>query len=141
MRNRKMKGAAQSMPIALSLGLAVSIAVTLTLSAAIAYLVLNETINESAIGYGVMSTVLTSALFGAMIAASAAKRRRLFVCFVSGVIYYLALLSVTALFFGGQYEGMGVTGLLVFGGVGTAALIGGKRETNGGRKRRKVRIR
>lgn len=134
--NRKMKGTAKSVQLALCWGLIISMVLTLILSAGITYLVLSETMAESAVGYGVMLTVLVSSFLGAIVAAAAVKSRRLFVCLMSGVGYFLLLLSVTALFFGGQYEGMGVTALLVFGGAGAAALMGGKGD---GQKRKKRR--
>jgi hypothetical protein len=59
----------------------------------------------------------------------------------SGAGYYLTLLAMTALFFGGQYQGMGVTLGLVLAGAGTATLLSVKRKnsiTKGYRKLRSV---
>ena len=36
-------------------------------------------------------------------------------CLAAGGGYYLCLLAITALFFGGQYQGVGVTALMVLG--------------------------
>ena len=138
---RKVKGTALSMPMGLALALAVSLVLTLVLAGLTACLALEGKIAESAIGYGAMGTVLVSSVVGALIAAARIKRRRLMTCLVSGGCYYLALLSITALFFGGQYQGMGVTALLVFAGAGSVALLGLKGERGGVKKSRKYRVR
>lgn len=139
--NRKVKGTALSMPIGLALGLAVSMVVTLAGSGLIAYLVLGETLGENAIGYGAMVTVLLSAALGAWTAVGRIKRRRLLSCLASGGCYFGALLSMTALFFGGQYQGMGVTALLVLGGAGSVALLSLKSEGQSRGRKKKYRIR
>ena len=58
-------------------------------------------------------------------------------CLLTGVCYYLALLAMTALFFGGQYSALGVTALAVLAGSGGAALLSiltEKSKNNHGRK-------
>lgn len=139
--NHKVTGNAISMPLGLALGLVVSLVVTLAMAALIANLVLGEKIAQEAVGYGAMATVILSPALGALIASARIKRRRLLVCLVTGLCYYLALLSVTALFFGGQYQGMGVTALLVFAGTGGVALMGIKGESGGSNRRKKYRHR
>lgn len=139
--NHKVKGTAATMPLGLALGLAASIAMTLILAALIAYLVLGEKVAEGAIGYGAMLTVLLSSAMGALISVTRIKRRRMVTCMASGACYYLVLLSITALFFGGQYQGMGVTALLVFAGVGSVALIGLKGESGRTKHHKKYRYR
>jgi dolichol kinase len=57
----------------------------------------------------------------------------MFVCLISGMIYFCVLLSITALCFGGQYQGIGVTGLVVLCGSCCAGLMG-LREKKQGRK-------
>lgn len=129
------------MPLGLATGLIISMVVTLALSAMIAYLVLNEAMKEEAIGYGAMATVLLASSIGSLVSVLRVKRRRFLTCVAFGCCYYLALLSMTALFFGGQYQGMGVTGLLIFAGVGVIALMGLKRESSAGKRRKKYRSR
>ena len=58
----------------------------------------------------------------------------------SGLVYFVTLLAITALFFGGQYEAVGVTGLLVFGASTAVGLL----KTQGGKLgsgKKKVRLR
>lgn len=133
--NRKVTGTASSMPAGLAVGGLVSLAVTILGSVMAANLVLREMIAESSVGYCAMLILLLASFGGARIAAARIKHRRLYVCILSGVVYYSLLLAITALFFGGQYQGMGVTALVVAAGCGTAALL----EKNEKKRRRKPR--
>lgn len=139
--NRKVQGLALSMPSGLALGVVISLILTLVSSTLISYMVLSERMAEGAIGYGVMVSVLLSSGCGALAASLRIKRRRLVVCMASGTCYYLMLLCITALFFGGQYQGMGVTALLVLAGSGSAALLGNKGEGKSSKKLKKRRHR
>ncbi len=139
--NRKVTGRAKSLPVGIGLGLLGSIGITLCLAAILAALMARETVGMDAAGYGAMGVLLISAGAGAWIAASLVKRQRLMVCLILGVAYYICLLSTTALFFGGQYRGMGVTALVILAGVGTVILLGLKGEGTGVKRRKKMGFR
>ncbi len=94
---------------------------------------------ESAIGYGAMGTLALASLCGALTAIWRIKRRYLVMCLCSGLCYFVCLLCCTALFFGGQYAGMGVTALVVLGGSLCAALSTLRKGT--GHKRARVKYR
>ena len=121
-KNQKPTGRAMSMPGGLAVGAAVSIGVTLASCVLLTKLILSGALNMDQIGYGVMVLLLAASFLGALTAQGRVKHQRSMVCMLSGLVYYLMLLCTTALFFGGQYSGVGVTGLLVLGGAGTAAL-------------------
>lgn len=134
MSAKKMKqNTSSSIPAGIGIGLLVSIVITLAGSALTAYLIHGESVPEEGMGYGILLTLLLSAIAGAWISVGRIQRLRMQMCMLSGLCYYLTLLSMTALFFGGQYSGMGVTALVVLGGCGTVAILG----TIGG-KRRKI---
>lgn len=134
-RSRKVTGTAASMGAGLALGAVVSMAVTIVLSLVTAKLVDSGTLAESAIGYAAIGILLLSSILGASTAIGRIKRQRLVVCLAAGGIYYGLLLSMTALFFGGQYTGMGVTALVVAGGCGAVILAGmGQGRSRGRRK-------
>lgn len=133
--NQKPTGRALSMPGGLLVGAVWSMGITLLLAALTAKLVDSGVVAESAIGYCVMVTLIAASLIGSLAAHRMIKRQRMIVCMVSGGIFYALLLSITALFFGGQYTGMGVTALLVLAGSGTAALAG-LGEGRGGKRRK-----
>ena len=122
--NRKVTGKAASMPGGLALGGALSMALTILLSVLTAKLVDTGALAEDAVGYAALVILLLSSVVGAAVAAARIKRQRLIVCLASGAVYYGLLLSLTALFFGGQYTGMGVTALAVAGGSGAVSLAG-----------------
>lgn len=139
--NRKVTGTASSMPAGLALGLCASLAVTIVGSILAANLVLRETIPENGIGYCSMVILLLSSVLGAVVSVNRIKHRRLYVCALSGVVYYGALLATTALFFGGQYQGMGVTAMMVLAGCGAVALLGLKGEKKGSSRGQKFKHR
>ena len=135
--NRKATGRASSMPIGVLAGGACAFAGTMLTSAVLAKLVDMEIIPQDKIGYGIMVLLLLCAFLGANEACRRVKRQYMIVSAISAGFYYSMLLSVTALFFGGQYSGMGVTAVLVLCGSLLAVFLrSGNRE---GRKRRKIR--
>lgn len=139
--NKKVTGKALSMPAGLGLGLAVSVVLTIVIAVVITYLLLGEKIPESAIGYGSMAILLLSSALGALIAAGTVKRRWMVVCLAAGGLYFLTLLGITAMFFGGQYQGMGVSALLILAGSGAVGLLGLRGERGVGKRHKKYRPR
>ena len=132
-------GRAASVPAGLIGAAGFSIAVTLAVSALGAYLVSKEWIGVQQIGIWAMATLILSSVIGGLTAAERIKRLRFQMALMHGLIYYLMLLCLTLLLFGGKYTGMGTT----FALIGIGSLIGGvlsKRE-KGKRKagrRRKI---
>lgn len=121
------------MPAGLGIGAAVALVWTILGAMLVAKLIDSEVVEESAIGYGSGAILLSASFASAMAAYSRVKRQRAIVCMVSGGIYFLMLLAMTALFFGGQYTGVGVTAILIAAGAGCAVLLslrggGGKRK-------------
>lgn len=137
--NKKGTGRATPMPVGFGLGVGISVGVTLILSAFIAYLVQTGSLEESAVGYSSGLILLLSSALGALVSASRIKRRWMLICLGAGGLYYLSLIAMTALFFGGQYQGMGVTAILVLVGAGLTGLLGVKAKGSGKWKRRKYR--
>ena len=136
LHNHKATGRATSMPAGLLWGASVSLLVTLLGSAITALLLSKEILAESSVGYSAMIILMTAAYAGALTARGCIKRQHLMVCMLSGGIYFLSLLSVTALFFGGQFEAVGVTALLAMGGS-VLALLTDKQPRRAGRGRKK----
>lgn len=134
MSAKKMKqNTASSIPSGIGIGLLLSMVITLVGAALTAYLVYKESIPEEGMGYGILLTLLFSAAVGAWVAVKRIQRLRMQMCMLSGLSYYLTLLAMTALFFGGQYSAVGITALVVLGGCGTVAILGA-----GGGRRRKI---
>lgn len=135
--NRKPTGRASSMPAGLLAGGICALTGTVVLSAILAKLVDMERITQDKIGYGIMVLLLVCAFLGANVACGRIKRQYLIVSAISAGIYFTVLICITALFFGGQYNGVGVTAMLVLCGSLLAAFARSGREE--GRKRRKIR--
>ena len=121
--NRKITGRASSMPVGLLEGTLVSIMLTIMASAMIAKMVDREVLRWEHMGYGIMIALLTASMAGSIVSIHRIKRRVLLVAALSGLLYALGLLVITALMFGGQYEAVGVTLSLILGGSLTAGLI------------------
>ena len=127
MRNhKKVSGAAMTIPAGLGIGLLVSMVITLAGAAAASHLVASEKIGEGSIGFAAMIILALASVMGAWCAISLVKRQRLQVCMMAGGCYYLTLLAITALLFGGQYQGMGVTAIVIAVGCSLVALLPNK---------------
>lgn len=136
--NQKPTGRAMSMPGGLAFGGFCSLVVTLIFAAILAKLIEAETLPETSIGYGVMALLLLASFVGALVSSGRIKRQRLLVCLASGLIYFLLLLSMTALFFGGQYSAVWQTALLVLCGSMLAAMM--RLQEKRGGKRPKIKL-
>lgn len=136
----KGSGRAVTIPAGLAMGAGVSMAVTLLGAAVTAWLVLAGTFAPAWIGYCAMVILLAGAASGAAVAVNKTKRLRGQMALASGGIYYLCLLGTTALFFGGQYRGMGATALMVFCGAALVIVLApGGQNRAGCRRRKKLR--
>ena len=122
--NRKPTGRAVAVPVGMGWGLLTSASITLLGCLVAAYLINREILSWNHSGYGVMAILLLSAWAGAAVSAGKIKRRRAVMCLGAGTAYFLMLMAVTALFFGGQYSGVGETGLMIFCGSMLGVLTG-----------------
>lgn len=124
--NRKVTGTAVTMPAGIGIGCGISLCLTVLGSGLTAKLISMEVLRETAIGYGAMIIIILATISGAGIAVNKVKKRILQVSVSVGVCYFTLLLAMTALFFGGKYQGMGVTALLIAGGCGVVILMAGR---------------
>lgn len=139
--NHKVTGRAMTIPAGIGFGVLASIAVTVLFSAALAALVLGGNVPQASVGYGSMVILLAASSLGGLAAFAAVKHRRLLVCMLTGLCYFAALLCCTALFFGGQYTGIGVTALLIAVGALVSSLAGAGERRGNKNGRRKIRSR
>lgn len=134
-RKNKTTGTAMSIPVGIAFALLVSMIMTLAGAALTALLVSSEKIGEGAIGYMVILILAITSVIGALIAVMSVKRLRLQVSMIFGGSYYLLLLAMTALLFGGQYQGMGITAMIVLTGSALIAFLPAKGFKIGKRKK------
>ena len=122
-RTIRHTGKVRSFPAGMAISAAVSMIITLTLSAVIAWELDAERISWDQAGYWIMGMLFASSFAGALTGAAAMGRQHIVVSLLSGLLYWSLLLCVTALFFGGDYEAIWVTGGMILAGCGTSALI------------------
>lgn len=113
-RNHNVTGKTISMPAGFAFGVCISLTITLILSALLAKLVSTERLEWEQTGYAIMAMLLIASMVGTKTVCVVVKRRKLLICVVEGILYWLTLFLMTALFFGGQYSGMGVTAIVIF---------------------------
>lgn len=114
--NRKPTGTAASIPSGLASGFLTAAVITLAGALITAKLIDKEIIQWKDSGYGVLMILLVSSWLGSTVTAGRVKRQRLAMCIGAGALYFCLLLLSSALFFGGQYSGVGETALLIFCG-------------------------
>ena len=114
---------AVNLPVGIALGVLISMFVTFIGAAGITQLVTTEKIEVNSIGYVIVSVLFLASFIGSWIAANQTKRLRLQVCLLEGTGYFLVLLATTALFFGGQYQGVLASGITTVLGAAFAAII------------------
>ena len=137
--NRKQTGRALSLPMGLVVAALVSVAITALSSAILGKLIEIEKIQWENVGYGIIVILFLSSFWGSVTASKKIKRQHILVCILAGFVYFGILLLITALFFGGQYDAVGVTAAMVLAGSGCAILARGK--VKGRKTLRKYKIR
>lgn len=136
----KTTGKTVGMPIGITVGVFMSVAITLACAVFYAWLIGMEKLSMDSIRYIAGVTILLSTSFGSWIAVVKIKRMRTQVCLITGAVYYLVLLSITAAFFDGQYQGIGIGAILVLVGSGLTALLGLGGKKSGKKKFKKRAI-
>lgn len=129
-QKRRVRETAVGIPKTIAISVVVSSIVTLLGIVLSAYLIHKEVIKQENVGMAVFTVLLISGAVGAFTAIGLLKRMKIQMILISGGAYFLLLLSITALFFGGQYEGVvsGFAGVLSGCGIViiTCILSGGK---------------
>lgn len=135
---KKPTGRASSMPKGLTVGALGGLGILMAGAAILAKLIDGKILQETAIGYGVMGILILASYIAARLSYKKIKRKRLAVCMASGAVQFAILLGITALFFDGEYNAVGVTALLILCGSGLAAMQ--RSDRSRGEKRKKIRI-
>lgn len=136
MVKHKRSGTAASLPGGLVIGLGTSILITLIGCAAMSYMITQEKVEFNSIGYCTMCILSVSSITGSLLAAKSVKSKTAVVCALFALCYFLLLLAITAMFFGGQYQGIGATAITVLIGAlcGMLLMVSGKHKRKNVRK-------
>lgn len=133
---KKGRFTAIGVPLSIVCGVLTAMLVTLAGAALTAVLIENQTLGEGGADVSAKVIVALATMLGSAVAALLAKRLRLQVCMLCGGTYFALLLGMTALFFGGQYSGMGITSIIVLAFCLFAAFLPNKSGKKwGGRKK------
>ena len=130
-------GRATSVPKGLARGVMFSLCILFLGTAVTAKFIDLEIISWDSAGYLIMLYLILSSWIGAVFSFRSIKRQRFAVCIMNGLFLILSLMILTALFFGGQYSGVGETILLIICGSGLAVMTGSGRD---GSRKRKIRL-
>lgn len=121
--NHKATGKALSMPASFAIGACISLGLTLILSAILAKLISIEKVEWERVGYWIMAILLAASAIGTKATCVMIKRRKAMSCLIAGTLYWLGLLIIAALFYGGQYTGIGVSGMMILCGCAVVCLL------------------
>ena len=126
-----------SVPGGLALSGSISLSITLLLSALLAKLLDSQQLTWEQAGYWIMAMLFAAAFTGAKSAIVTVKRPRLAVSAMSGALYWGLLLCITALFFGGNFNAVPETALIIIAGSGCAAMVSLPQKKRRGHRSRK----
>ncbi len=135
---KKATGRAPNIVSCILRGIGAAAAITLLGAVAVAKLVDGEVMPRESIGYGAMAVLLVASFLGAKLGKQGAGHQAMKTGIGAGIGYFLALLAVNFLFFGGSFSGMGISLLLILLGTGLAVLPMGQGRGTRGRKRYKI---
>jgi len=126
MKNKKTN--IYSLPFGVGIGGLMSIVSTILGALIIAWIIEKEWITDSSVNLWFVALILIASFVGAGTATGIIKNKRMIVCLLSGLVYLLLLLACNSLFFGGQYNGIMETMLVVFAGCTSMGLLGLKKD-------------
>lgn len=115
-------------------GITAGIIITLLGVGLAAIMIARGIVQESGTAYCAIAILLLSAVTASRIAALNYSGIKIWISLATGLTYSAILLAVTALFFDGQYRGIGVTIMVVLSGCTMAAIM-----KNKGNNMRKLR--
>lgn len=102
-------------------------------------LLAGERIREENAKYLVMGIIMLSSLSGTAICVKGSGKLKILYCIGIGMAFFLILLAITGLFFGGLFRGIqdiGATLLLILCGSTIAAMIKSTPNSSGNRRRK-----
>ncbi len=113
-----------SIPVGIAAGLLAGIIISVGGAVILAAITSSGKMTEESMPILAVIIQIIAAMGSAWLASALTKQKRLMVCLCSGGAYLLLTLGCTALFFGGQYEGLLGGILSVAGGSLLVAFLG-----------------
>ena len=116
-------------------GIAVSLLVMVISIAIFTGLIRSERITEGASGYCTVCIHLLSIIIGACVASKEEKGNAIWISLLLALMYSIVLIAMTAIIFGGQYQGISATVFVILTGCAIPVIMG-KWRLNVGKARR-----
>ena len=116
-------GKSMSIPGGLALSGVTSMCITLLFSLLLAKLLNDQKVSWDQVGYWIIVMLFTSAFLGAKAAITSIRRPRVVISVMSGTLYWALLLCITALFFGGNFDAVSETAMVIIAGSSCAAMV------------------
>ena len=124
-RNPRSTGRVSSMPKGIAAGVLAALSLTCILGAVLAVLIGRGVILQENMGYWIMAILFAASAAGGSLSYRKIRHRRALVYALTAGLFFASLFSLTALFFGGRFEGLIPTAVLIIGGSGTDFFLSG----------------
>ena len=116
-------GKIKTVPAGLAIAASASMITTLIFTAMIANFLNTEKITWEQAGYWIMGMLFAASFIGGKVGISAIGHQQFMISAMTGFVYWGMLLCITALFFGGFFDAVGVTAGIIGAGSCSAALL------------------
>lgn len=137
MKKKIKNSKTRNLPAGVFAGLVLSLTVSILGAVILSLLIAGETVGENGVDGGAKVILFLSSALGAWTATALTKGNTLLVSAITAAAYLLALLAMTAMFFGGQYQGVLSSAVCILLGAGSVAL-GKSIRKKPGKARRKI---
>ena len=112
-----------SMPVIIGVGLIVGWIITILLALAMATIISSGNDKEYLIGTSSIIAVILSSVVSAILVSKRTEHNKMIFALISGIVYFISLLCVNALFYDGTFTGVGYYALLILGASISVGLI------------------
>jgi putative membrane protein (TIGR04086 family) len=112
-----------SMPVNIGVGLIIGWIITIVVTLAMATIISSGKDKEYLIGTSSIIAVILSSVVSAILVSKHAERNKMIYALISGIVYFVSLLCVNALFYNGTFTGVGYYALLILGASVSVGLI------------------
>ena len=123
MKQKTVGRQGKKIPVGIGIAMLYAMVVMLAGALVLTWLLSTERIQEGAISYGGMITLILSAGAASSVAIYHVRQNVLPVSVGTSFSFIIALLGINALFFDGNYEGIGATTLVILGTGIAVAMV------------------
>ena len=122
--NKRVFGRAGSMAKGVLVGTIAALVITIAVALLLTQLILSDKMDFTVLGYSAMIMLPLASAVSALISVGIVKRRRMQTAMLAGVAYFVMLSLINFIFFGGHFDGLLVTILLILGGAFCVGIWG-----------------